>query len=319
MLVSLAQHQHTTLRFQIAVLWLVIFAAGCRPQPPAAETPAPAHPPAASVEGSDYPHLHNLLRASGQIYSGGEPHGAEAFAELQRLGVKTVVSVDGACPQVNLAEKYGLRYVHIPIGYDGIPEEAGKSLARLMQEAEGPLYIHCHHGKHRGPAAAAVACIASGATDGDGALEILRRAGTHEGYVGLWRDVESYQPPGADEALPELVSIADVGSMATAMARIDRAKDNLGLAKEAQWSAVVEHPDIVAAQEALILREALHETGRHLSADYDELFGELLVESESIAIDLEMAIKLHQPEAARHHFERLLKSCQQCHVKYRDQ
>ena len=97
-----------------------------------------------------------------RLYSGSEPHGEEGIASLKELGVKTIVSVDGAKPAVETARKYGMRYVHIPIGYDGVPEEAGQSLARLMREAETPIYVHCHHGKHRGPAAVAVACVAGG-------------------------------------------------------------------------------------------------------------------------------------------------------------
>jgi protein tyrosine phosphatase (PTP) superfamily phosphohydrolase (DUF442 family) len=305
-----------------AARWLLptwaLLICGCRPAPPAVQPREELLPADAGPAAEDYPHLHNLMQVTGRIYSGSEPQGEEAFAELEKLGVKTVVSVDGARPQTELAARYGLRYVHIPIGYDGVPDEAGKSLARVMHEAEDPIYFHCHHGKHRGPAAAAVACVASGAADGEAALEILRRAGTSEGYAGLWRDVENFQPPADDEVLPDLVSVAEVGSMATAMAQIDRAKDNLALAKEAKWSAVEDHPDIVAAQEAIILREGLHETGRHLTADYDQAFANLLAESEAIAIDLEAAIKSGQHAAADQHFNKLITSCKSCHVKYRD-
>ena len=258
-------------------------------------------PANAGPDAKDFPHLHNLMQLTGRVYSGGEPHGQVAFAELEKLGVKTIVSVDGSRPQLELAQQYGLQYVHIPIGYDGVSDEAGKSIARLIQDGQGPIYIHCHHGKHRGPAAAAIACIASGAANSEEALEVLRRAGTSESYSGLWRDVENYTPPAADVQLPELVAVAEVGSMATAMVQIDRAKDNLALAKAAHWSAVAERPDIVAAQEALILRETLHETGRHLADDYDQTFADMLAASETIAIDLEMAIRRGQHEAADQH------------------
>ena len=46
----------------------------------------------------DYPALHNLLAVSPRIYSGGEPDGDAAFEALRKLGVKTIVSVDGARP-----------------------------------------------------------------------------------------------------------------------------------------------------------------------------------------------------------------------------
>ena len=295
---------------------------GCRPEPPLVQPPAPAETdrllPKNGATEEFYPHLQNLFQVSERIYSGAEPHGEEAFAELKKLGVKTIVSVDGARPQTDLAQDNGLRYVHVPIGYDGISDEAGQSIARVIRDVEGPIYFHCHHGQHRGPAAAAVACVASGVTDGKSALEVLRRCGTSADYTRLWRDVENYKPPAADAKLPELVSTAKVGSMAAAMAKIDRAKDNLALAKDAQWSAIDEHPDVVAAHEALILHETLHETGRHLTSDYDEAFANLLQESESIAIELKIAIENAQHQSADHHFDRLVESCTACHTKYRN-
>ena len=48
-------------------------------------------------------------------------------------------------------------WIHIPIGYDGIPLESEAAIVRAMKETEGPVYFHCHHGLHRGPAAAAIA------------------------------------------------------------------------------------------------------------------------------------------------------------------
>ena len=88
----------------------------------------------------DYPALQNLLQVSRRIFSGGEPNGDEAFASLARLGVRTVVSVDGVKPDVEATRKHGLRYVHIPIGYDGVEKKAGLSLARLVRDADGPFF-----------------------------------------------------------------------------------------------------------------------------------------------------------------------------------
>src|SRR5687767_7758627 len=231
---------------------------------------SPASAAAAGAKPADPPGLHNLMKVTKRLYSGSEPHGEEGIASLKEMGVKTIVSVDGAKPAVETARKYGMRYVHIPIGYDGVPEEAGQSLARLMREAETPIYVHCHHGKHRGPAAVAVACVAEGDMTGKEALSILVRAGTSKDYSGLWRDVDAYTPPPADAELPELVEVAEVGSFTAAMAQVDRAFDNLKLCREAKWSVPPDHPDLVPAQEALLLQEGLHEAGRNAGEDYDE-------------------------------------------------
>jgi protein tyrosine phosphatase (PTP) superfamily phosphohydrolase (DUF442 family) len=263
--------------------------------------------------------LHNLLQVTKQIYSGSEPHGEEAFTSLQRLGVKTIVSVDGAKPAVEMARKYGLRYLHIPIGYDGIPAEAGQSLARLVREAQGPFYVHCHHGKHRGPAAAAVACVAAGEMTGKEALGILARAGTSKDYAGLWRDVEAYTPPPADADLPDLVEVAEVESFTAAMAQVDRAFDNLKLCRDVKWAVPPDHPDLVPAQEALLLQEGLHEAARNLGGEYDERFKNWLALAEALAIELRSALQTQDVAAATERTVRIEQSCQQCHTQYRDQ
>jgi protein tyrosine phosphatase (PTP) superfamily phosphohydrolase (DUF442 family) len=259
------------------------------------------------------------MRVTERIYSGSEPHGEEGIASLKELGVKTIVSVDGAKPAVETARKYGMRYVHIPIGYDGVPQEAGQSLARLMREAPTPIYVHCHHGKHRGPAAAAVACVAAGDMTGKEALAILVRAGTSMDYAGLWRDVEAYTPPRADAKLPALVEVAEVGSFTAAMAQVDRAFDNLKLCRDSKWTVPPDHPDLVPAQEALLLQEGLHEAGRNAGDDYVEQFKALLAAAEEQAIELRAALQARDANRATAIAAQVEQACKQCHTKYRDQ
>ena len=285
----------------------------------ASTTPAPIA--ASAVEGpsaEEFPDLHNLLRLSKRVYSGGQPEGEPAFAQLAQLGVKVVVSVDGAAPDLETAKKHGLRYVHIPIGYDGIPEKAGDSLARLVRDLEGPFYVHCHHGKHRGPAAAAVACLAEGTADAKSALAVLERAGTSKRYAGLWRDVENYSPPAPDAPLPELTEVAEVSSLVAAMTGLDRNYDLLTESREAEWSIPPDHPDVVPAHEALLVREGLHEIGRQQLGDPDDEFRQLLADAERAAADLEAALQAEDRDAATESFERLSASCTACHAVYRD-
>jgi protein tyrosine phosphatase (PTP) superfamily phosphohydrolase (DUF442 family) len=258
------------------------------------------------------------MKVTNRLYSGSEPHGEEGIASLQKLGVKTIVSVDGAKPQVELARQYGMRYVHIPIGYDAIHNEAGQMLARLVREAEGPFYVHCHHGKHRGPAAAAVACIAAGDMSNREAREIMVRAGTSRDYAGLWRDVDAYTPPPADAELPELVEVAEVETFTAAMAQVDRAFDNLKLCRDAKWTVPADHPDIVPSQEALLLQEGLHEAGRTAGEDYDEQFKKWLADSEALAIELRSALEAEDKNLATERALLIEQSCKQCHTRYRD-
>jgi protein tyrosine phosphatase (PTP) superfamily phosphohydrolase (DUF442 family) len=281
-------------------------------------TLATLDPEAKPGPSTDLPSVHNLMKVSDRILSGSEPHGEEAFEILKQLGVKTVISVDGAKPQVELARKHGIRYVHIPIGYDGVSEEAGLSLARAVKDVPSPIYVHCHHGKHRGPAAAAVVCIASGDVNSKDALQILERAGTSKDYKSLWRDVEAFVPPPAGAQLPELVEVAEVGSFAAAMAQVDRAFDNLKLLRDAKWKALPDQPDLAPAQEALLLQEGLHEAGRNVGDEYDEQFRTWLAEEEKTATELRGFLQAKDGASADKHMRSIEQSCKQCHTSYRD-
>jgi protein tyrosine phosphatase (PTP) superfamily phosphohydrolase (DUF442 family) len=302
---------------------LIIAAIGCGPAafPPlneastgtATKDSVETTPPSMPQQG-----IHNLLKVSPLVYSGSEPHGEAGMASVARLGVKTIVSVDGAKPDVALAKKHGLRYVHIPIGYDGVPTDAANAFTRLVKEVEGPHYIHCHHGRHRGPAAAAVACIAAGELQNQEALQILVQAGTSKDYAGLWRDVEHFTPPSPETVLPKLHEIAEVDSFTAAMSQIDRSFDNLKLCRDANWSVPPDHPDIAPAQEALLLEEGLHEALRNLDDGYDEQFRAWLREAESIAVALGRDLQNHDPAAASARLKLVENSCKQCHHSYRD-
>jgi protein tyrosine phosphatase (PTP) superfamily phosphohydrolase (DUF442 family) len=295
-------------KFPLFVLTLTAAIAGCG----SADSSAELNP------STDPVGIHNLMKVSEQIYSGSEPHGEEGFASLAKLGIKTIVSVDGAKPDVEAARKLGIRYVHIPIGYDGVPEEARSSLTRAVTEVRSPIYVHCHHGKHRGPAAAAVACMASGDVTNTEALGILGRAGTSKDYTGLWRDVENFVPPPVDAKLPELVEIAEVGSFAAAMSQVDRSFDNLKLCRDAKWGVPPDHPDLVPAQEALLLTEGLHEAYRNLGEGYDEQLISWLYLAETEAAALRADLQKQDANAANERLLHLEKSCKQCHQVYRD-
>ncbi|HUG93339.1 MAG TPA: hypothetical protein VML55_21040 [Planctomycetaceae bacterium] len=322
----------------------LVLLAGCTGERAADERPARRASTPATAPPIEAPGLENLRRVSDRVYSGGEPKGPGAYRELARLGVRTVVSVDGARPDLEAARAAGLRYVHIPIGYDGVPPEAAASLARLARDlvgqaadqdgasagppseiagfgqtrVEGPIYVHCHHGKHRGPAAAAIVCIAAGEADAASALRILEEAGTSRDYSGLWRDVAAFSPPAAEAKLPELAEVAQVNSLAAAMAAIDRAFDNLTLCRGAGWTTPAGHPDLVPAREALLLTEGFREALRHLSGEYDERFSAWLAESESAGAALAAALE----HGARGEASKLLTeiggSCKRCHGEYRD-
>lgn len=157
--------------------------------------PPPPATPAAPPEALPSPSLHHLYRLSPRLFSGASPDDDEAFAELRKLGVTTIVSVDGARPNVEAARKHGLRYVHLPVGYDGISATRAAQLLKAAQTAPGALYVHCHHGKHRGPSAAALLGRFSAGWSTHQAVAWLQQAGTSPDYPGLYRTVAQCRPP----------------------------------------------------------------------------------------------------------------------------
>ena len=65
------------------------------------------------------------------MLAGSQPEGNATLARLAAQGVKTVVSVQGAKPDVEAARKHGLRYVHLPISYNGVPTNRAVEFAGL--------------------------------------------------------------------------------------------------------------------------------------------------------------------------------------------
>jgi protein tyrosine/serine phosphatase len=268
-------------------------------------------------------HLHNLFRATTNVYSGNSPEGDAAFAELVRLGVKTVISVDGARPDVETARQHGLRYIHLPVGYDGVPTNRVTELVKAAQSQAGPIYVHCHHGKHRGPAAVAVICEATANWTTNRAVAWLKEAGTADEYAGLYRSAMEFRLPDAAALarIVELPEVAKPSSVVEAMVAIDAEFDRLKAAQKRGWDKIPDQPDITPAHTATILREHFRELLRSEDtagrpADYRAK----LDSSEKLSAQLR--VLLHEPKAAfadrNTVFQSLGKSCVACHTKYRD-
>lgn len=293
---------------------VLILAAGC-----GAPTPEPARPGPTPVEVEG---LHNVYRLSDRLYSGGGPEGDVGFAALQMLGVQTVISVDGAVPNVATAGRYGLRYVHVPVGYDGIPREKAWRIAKAARDLPGPVYVHCHHGKHRGPAAAACVLLALDPSyTRDDAAAWLSQAGTDTRYRGLVELPRTLPRPSAADLdtlpahFPSAVAVPDLTRL---MVAIDARWDHLQAARAAGWKAPPTHPDIDPPHEALQLLELYREAGRMPDVTRRGAeFVALLQESEQAAGELEKALR-GNAGAAQTAFERSQALCARCHAKYRD-
>ena len=175
--------------------------------------------------------------------------------------MKTIISVDGSKPDVETARKHGLRYIHLPFGYDGVPTNRVVELAKAAQSADGPVYVHCHHGLHRGPAAVAAICEATARWTTNQAVAWLEAGWTASDYAGLYRSVTDFRRPEAAALarIIELPEVAKTSSLVEAMVAIDKEFDQLKAAQQAGWSTIANQPDLTPAHTATILWEHLRE------------------------------------------------------------
>jgi protein tyrosine phosphatase (PTP) superfamily phosphohydrolase (DUF442 family) len=273
--------------------------------------------------------VHNVFRVTDRLYSGSSPEGDAGFASLAQLGIKTIVSVDGARPEVELAKKHGLRYVHLPIGYDGVPQEHALKIARAVRDLPGPVFVHCHHGKHRAPAAAATVLLClDPKCPVSTALAYMKAAGTDPHYRGLYDSPSKLRRPTSEElnAVPaDFPDVAKVAALAETMVKIDQHWGRLHLVRKAAWKPPQDHPDIDPPHEALQLRELLCECRRlpELNKKYPEELRRRLALAETLTAELEQVLRTRKAQPvdaaeAEKHFQRVATSCVECHAHFRD-
>lgn len=263
----------------------------------------------------------NVHRLTGKLVSGGEPQGEAALRALATLGIRTIISVDGGTPDAAAAGKLGLRYVHLPIGYDGIDRKRMLELARAVRDLQGPLYIHCHHGLHRGPAAAAGALVALGEWSNDQAVGAMKVLGASPKYEGLFADVRELRASlvDVDGASAEFPAAASLPGFVARMAEIDRRWEHLGAIRKAGWKKAPEHPDLDPPHEAVQFRELFAELLRSGEVkERPEDFRRRMNRSEEDAGALEKGLKSGDAAAAEQAFDRIDAACKACHADYRN-
>lgn len=312
----------------------VISCAGKSQSTAVAESPATTRPTVAQLATTipslattrpvDLPGLHNVVAYADDIWSGSVPEGEAGFASLAAMGVKTILTVDGAEPDLEGAGKYGIRYVHLPISYGGMETTRTLEIARVVDELPKPMYIHCHHGKHRSAAAAAAALVTLGKmTNAEGEAR-MKVSGTAANYTGLYECVAIASVISADDRKKVDGSFPQVWKttgMVQAMVHIDEANDHLKAIEKAGWKAPADHPDLVPAAEAGRLADGL----RLLVDDHDTAqrppeFADWMKRDAQMAQALEDGIVTGNwtNEQKSKQFAAIGQSCKACHTKYRD-
>jgi uncharacterized protein (TIGR01244 family) len=113
---------------------------------------------------------------SQKVSVGGQPRQSD-LEKLKEDGVKTVVNLRVAGEDTSLspaeeralAEKLGLQYHHLPISLDKLDAAQVKELREILQNGQGPVFVHCGMGQR--------ACSFSLAASGIDADSISEQAG----------------------------------------------------------------------------------------------------------------------------------------------
>lgn len=306
----------------VAVALVVAASCSTSPAPTNVEVTLAAPPVAAKAAEQKLAGLHNVVSYGDGMVCGGVPEGAEGLHTLAAMGIKTIITVDGAAPDVDGARKLGIQYVHLPISYDTVTPERQKQLAQAISSVQGPVYLHCHHGKHRSAAALGSAMVLAGKLTPEQAQERMGVSGTAKDYTGLWQAVKDAKPLPADQLAVDpktLPSVTKVSGMVATMSEIDSVNDLVKQAKEAGWQAPKDHPDLVATKEtarlaALFAALQKDAESAKLPTDYQTKLASAI----QLADALDKAARANDAAAAEKHFAALTKGCKECHVVYRD-
>jgi protein tyrosine phosphatase (PTP) superfamily phosphohydrolase (DUF442 family) len=298
---------------------------------------APPPPSMSDDAARDLEGLHNVVAYHEGFWSGGVPEGKAGFEQLRSMGVKTIISVDGAVPDLELAKSMGMRYVHLPIGYDGFDDARKAELVRAVRDLPKPIYLHCHHGKHRSAGAAAAVAVSLGWMTNEQAAARMKVSGTAAGYKGLWSCTAKAAPMAEaviDAASASFPEVTRPESFVASMVAIDEAFDRLKLAEKAGWKAPADHPDLApiadAGKLADLFRLIDEASLRKCSPEGADELKSWMARSATAAAQLEAALErwgktapegpdaASQRAAATALMAGLAADCKACHAKYRD-
>ena len=97
-------------------------------------------------------HIDNFGKVDNEYYRGAQPD-REEYAELAKLGVKTVIDLqsDGKAREKGMVEQAGMSFYRIPLTTSERPSDAAVKQFLLLVNDPGkqPVYVHCAGGQHR--------------------------------------------------------------------------------------------------------------------------------------------------------------------------
>lgn len=128
------------------------------------------------------PGVGNFARISDLLYRGQQPT-AEGFAELKKLGIKTIINLRAMHSDRDLLKGSGLRYVEIEcFAWHPEDEDVAAALKVIADPANQPVFVHCQHGADRTGFVVAAYRIVEQGWSAERAEAEMRNFGLHESY-----------------------------------------------------------------------------------------------------------------------------------------
>lgn len=154
----------------------------------------------------------NLEAVDGKLLRGAAPT-AEGYRSLAANGVKVVVDLraeDGLETDTEMVHSLGMQVVRLPIRDGQIPSTAEvQEFLKVVQEANGPVFVHCGAGVGRTGAIVGAYLVSTGQLNGMGAVRRNLRVGTPSleqvTFVARMESSTLAKPPLVVTALSRLI------------------------------------------------------------------------------------------------------------------
>ena len=106
--------------------------------------PASAVQPRDDIKG-----LSNFAKVSDMLYRGAQPD-QDGFAELKKLGIKTIINLRSSHSDTEMMKGLGLQYCFIPSDAGDIKEENVAEFLKVVTNPQNqPVFVHCAYGADR--------------------------------------------------------------------------------------------------------------------------------------------------------------------------
>jgi protein tyrosine/serine phosphatase len=133
------------------------------------------------------PGLSNLFKVSNDLYRGAQPD-ENGFAELSKLGIKTVVSLRAIHSEREEMDKSSMAYRHIKFSPFHPEQEDVVAFLKIMADPDKrPVFVHCKHGSDRtGTMTAFYRIVFQGWTKEE-AIREMKEGGY--GFHSIWKNL----------------------------------------------------------------------------------------------------------------------------------